>query len=213
MAIVNMESSHESIEEENQWTAIKEIMEKMASTQEIQCDANVAMAQKGLALLEDISAESDRLRSSARAISEGISASIDDERRALGEEARELSQETSRVRELEAEVAALEGSRADTRAARRRAEIAIPEHEAAAAEEVAEVDEIEFRHVRNLPKIRQELSLHALMTNVKWDFSRRDALAGEVSLPARAEHRRFEIDKERLSDFEIAEQLWEMIEG
>ncbi|KAL7540468.1 hypothetical protein ACHAXR_010165 [Thalassiosira sp. AJA248-18] len=47
----------------------------------------------------------------------------------------------------------------------------------------------------------------------KWDYNRLDVLAGEVSVPSKCVHRKFEIEKGELSEFEIAERLWGMIEG
>jgi hypothetical protein len=54
------------------------------------------------------------------------------------------------------------------------------------------------------------------MTNIKWDYTSLDVLKGEVSLVNRGVLRKFEIDKmdnDGLSEFEIAERLWDIIEG
>ena len=71
--------------------------------------------------------------------------------------------------------------------------------------------------MNKLKKHKHELSLHALMTNIKWDYNQKDVLAGEVSVPKKAVHRRFVIEKENGSgsggEVEIAEKLWGMIEG
>jgi len=70
-------------------------------------------------------------------------------------------------------------------------------------------------------KIKHELSLHAVMTNIKWDYGHRsssmdkkEVLAGEVSIPDKCVHRRFVIDRgEDISEYDIAEQLWTTIGG
>ena len=128
--------------------------------------------------------------------------------------ARDLfAQQLSVVQSLEQQITSLQQKNSDMLSRRRDAEEAIPVHAAVASEQVAELDEIETRHIKTLPKIKQEISLHALMTNIKWDYNRTDVLAGEVSIPSVSVHRRFEIEKDGLSDFEIAERLWGMIEG
>jgi hypothetical protein len=85
-------------------------------------------------------------------------------------------------------------------------------YKAEAAEEVGAMGEIEMKHVRQLPKIRREISMYAQMTNIKWDYSRVDALAGEVSLPKKSVHRRFVVEKD-LGEVEIADKIWGIMEG
>ena len=90
----------------------------------------------------------------------------------------------------------------------------IKECQLEAKEEISTIQTIEARHMKNIPKIKHELTLHALMTNIKWDYGRVDVLAGEVSIPKKSLHKRFVIDKSSgESEYVIAEKLWEMIEG
>jgi len=64
-----------------------------------------------------------------------------------------------------------------------------------------------------LPPTLYKNSLHALLTNIKWDFNNTNQLAGEVSIPNKAIHQRFCLDKNELSEFDISNKLWKMIEG
>lgn len=208
-----MTPSPESMEEQSQWTNIESMMAEMLSTHENQSAPNTATAQSVIALLNDISSETHRLHASSGEISNNLSTSIQNEKRALNHESNELSQQLSHVQHLETQISTLQQSNSEMLSKRREAEQSIPLHAAVASEHVEELDEIQSRHIRKLPKIKQELSLHALMTNIKWDYHRTDVLAGEVSIPAKAVHRRFVIEKDDLSEFEIAERLWCMIEG
>ena len=63
------------------------------------------------------------------------------------------------------------------------------------------------------PILYKKNSLHALLTNIKWDFNNTNQLAGEVSIPNKAIHQRFCLDKNELSEFDISNKLWKMIEG
>lgn len=204
---------HQPVEGPSQWTHLRSAMADILSSHDDRCAAHDASSEHGLAALSDIEAGSSRLRESSVKISDGIASSIEREREALAGESDELSRILGRVEGLERRASDLDRAREGMMSRRRSAEASIPLQEAVASEVIAEADEIESRHVRNLPKIKRELSLHATMTNIKWDYSRSDALAGEVSVPTRAVHRRFVIDKGDLGEFEIAEKLWEMIEG
>lgn len=103
-------------------------------------------------------------------------------------------------------------------AKRHEAEQNIPIFQSIASQQVDELEENEYKHVLQNTKIKNALSLHALMTNIKWDYSEcsGDVLAGEVSLPGKSVHKRFCIEKNGNSDmskFDIADKLWCMIEG
>lgn len=94
-----------------------------------------------------------------------------------------------------------------------------------ASQSLNSIDMIEAKHIKSIPKIKHELTLHLTMTNIKWDYGvssvidttngggGRDVLKGEVSIVNKGVLRNFEIDKEEFSEVEIAEQLWKIIEG
>ena len=86
-----------------------------------------------------------------------------------------------------------------------------------------------------IPKIGKEVSLHALMTNIRWDYDHSRAttttidsgngdktendnnilLAGEIFHPTTQKVKRFIIDKTKCNndEYEIAESLWKLMEG
>eukprot|EP00581_Thalassiosira_minuscula_P011368 CAMPEP_0183730228 /NCGR_PEP_ID=MMETSP0737-20130205/32301_1 /TAXON_ID=385413 /ORGANISM="Thalassiosira miniscula, Strain CCMP1093" /LENGTH=222 /DNA_ID=CAMNT_0025962667 /DNA_START=42 /DNA_END=710 /DNA_ORIENTATION=- len=216
-ATTTMAPSAECMEEQRQWAETESMMAGLFTDNENESNnsnnEDVLAAQAGLALLTALSAQPERLRSASREISTNLSSDIENEKQSLSNESNQLSQQLSFIQELESQISELQQSNADMISRRREAEQSIPLHRAVASEQLEEMDEIQSRHVRKLPKIKRELSLHALMTNIKWDYSRCDVLAGEVSIPSRSVHKRFVIEKEELSEFEIAERLWAMIEG
>mmetsp|Transcript_6769 Transcript_6769/g.14658 ORF Transcript_6769/g.14658 Transcript_6769/m.14658 type:complete len:210 (+) Transcript_6769:97-726(+) len=205
--------SPECTEEHSQWAALESTMAEMISNNRSAANNYVATIENGTALLQSLSIEPSRLRNASLEISNAISSSIRNERAALTDESDELTRQSSSVEALEDELSSLRRSNAEMRSKRRTAEEIIPIHRAVANEKIAEADEVQSRHVRNLPKIKRELSLHGLMTNIKWDYNRTGVLAGEISMPGRKVHRRFVIDKEEFGEFEIAERLWDLIEG
>eukprot|EP00571_Detonula_confervacea_P016571 CAMPEP_0172310990 /NCGR_PEP_ID=MMETSP1058-20130122/13615_1 /TAXON_ID=83371 /ORGANISM="Detonula confervacea, Strain CCMP 353" /LENGTH=209 /DNA_ID=CAMNT_0013024031 /DNA_START=6 /DNA_END=635 /DNA_ORIENTATION=- len=209
-----MKPSAESIEEQIQWTSVESTMAQILTPTTHDKDQSTSAAQRDLVLLTDIAAETNRIRTSSRTITNSISNSIQNEKEALSNESNELSHQISVVQSLEEEISTLTRAQSSMVAKRREAEQSIPIHAAVASEQIDEREENQCRHIKKLPKIKQELTLHALMTNIKWDYNRTGGvLAGEVSIPGRSVHRRFVIEKDDLSEFDIAERLWGMIEG
>jgi hypothetical protein len=86
-----------------------------------------------------------------------------------------------------------------------------------------------------IPKIGKEISLHALMTNIRWDYDRTSTitaennlhngnvnetnnsilLAGEIFHPTTHKMKTFTIDKSECNndEYEIADRLWKLMEG
>jgi septal ring factor EnvC (AmiA/AmiB activator) len=64
-----------------------------------------------------------------------------------------------------------------------------------------------------VPRMQQQISLYAMCTGIKWDFAQERRLAGTADVPSQQGLRQFSIDPEEHSSFEIANQLWDMMEG
>ena len=216
-----MTTSPESLQERQRWEDLESEMDDFLSCHGTRCDAEIVAVGRSVAILEGMSsAEPDRLRMSSRSIVDSLSESIRIEMAALDAESSDLASRVSAVGRLEDEAEFLRRSIADMSARRRElVEVTIPLHASRASENVAEIDETRSRHVRDNAKITRELGLHAILTNIKWDYARSgpDVLAGEVSIPEKAVHRRFEFEIDRgdgsASEYEIAERLWKTIEG
>ena len=214
-AAVMKTSSESAAEERDQWADVESMMAEMLSSADDNPQRDCANPTNASAdvIVDSMSLLADTLRTSSREISSAISASIEREREALDGESDDLSRQMGIIHDLEERASSLEATNADLLSRRREAECAIPVYAAAASEDIGELDEIESKHVRMIPKIKKELSLHATMTNIKWDYGRLDVLAGEVSIPGKSVHRRFAIEREEMGEFEIAERLWGMVEG
>lgn len=87
-----------------------------------------------------------------------------------------------------------------------------------ASTDLTSINEVEHTHKKNIPKIQRELTLHVMMTNIKWDYTKcetTNVLRGEVSLNERGVLREFEIERPQGEGEEcvVAERLWGVIEG
>ncbi|KAL7483254.1 hypothetical protein ACHAW6_008904 [Cyclotella cf. meneghiniana] len=207
-----IKQSQHSIDEAKAWDSISSMMGQLVSHSMARADQLEKEVRQGSAFIDDIGKEKESLGKKADAITSSINAKIELETNALQNESNELACQIRAVQALEEEVEKETKLAADIVAKRREVEQNILAYKAEAAEEVGAIDEIEMKHVKELPKIRRVISMYAQMTNIKWDYSQVKVLAGEVSLPHKFIHRRFSIEKD-LSEFEIAEQIWGIIEG
>ena len=87
-----------------------------------------------------------------------------------------------------------------------------------------DIETIELHHCKSIPKIKRELTLHAMMTNIKWDYNHDNVavnggggggeLKGEVSLVDKGVLREFRVEKDCVGgECEVADRLWNIIEG
>jgi kinetochore protein Spc24 len=66
--------------------------------------------------------------------------------------------------------------------------------------------------VLTVENCRHQLSLYAHISKVTWQFDAADRIAGAVSDDVTGDIRHFDIDPESMSKFEIANQLWDLME-
>ena len=163
------------------------------------------------------SSEPQRLRTLSHSITTKLANSIHIEKTALDAESSEVSERMANVLHLENEISNLRRTNDDIITKKNELiNVVIPAQTALASTVITEIDNVENRHIKMNNKIKHELSLHALVTNIKWDYglSKKEVLAGEVSIPNKCVHRRFVIDRgEDVSEYDIAEQLWTTIGG
>ena len=71
----------------------------------------------------------------------------------------------------------------------------------------------------DIARVKHAISLYANVTSIKFDYSGDEAtenptvLSGTVSVPETATVERFHYDRERVSDFDIANGLWNIMDG
>ncbi|KAL3802356.1 hypothetical protein HJC23_007181 [Cyclotella cryptica] len=212
MTAVIITQSQRSIDEAKAWDDVSSMMSQLVSSSTAKVDTLKREFRHGSDLIDGFGKEKESLHKEAEEITSSINAKIEHETNALQHESEELADQIRAVQALEEDVERETKLAAEIVEKRREVEQNILTYKAEAAEEVGAIDEIEMRRAKQIPRIRREFSMYAQMTNIKWDYSHVDALAGEVSLPHKFIHRRFSIEKD-LPEFEIAEQIWSIIEG
>ena len=83
-----------------------------------------------------------------------------------------------------------------------------------ANERVEQMDEVEIKKKEELYRLRTQISLHAHVTGIKWDFDDDvESIAGEIDIPSKKVQKRFVIDRENRSSFDVVNQVWTMMEA
>ena len=202
-------------DEQRGWDEVESMMDGVLSSSPGDDGGDRSVRAGADSLLDALAREDGRLRSRSAEITSALSARVDEERAALRNESEEVASRLLAVESLEAEAEELRRAGEGMRERRRRAEEMIPRHLAAAAEVVDAASDLEARQVRAVPKIKAELMLHSQITNIKWAYGGGgDVLAGEVALPRKKVHRKFQVRRgSNRSEVEVADELWSIIEG
>uniref|UniRef100_A0A7S4N5F9 Kinetochore protein Spc24 n=1 Tax=Odontella aurita TaxID=265563 RepID=A0A7S4N5F9_9STRA len=194
-----------------QWNETKKLILDLAA--EYGASGDDAAAEKCLEAnreLEDvqreIAAESSPVKSELRD-------RIDEERAVLAERNSELASVDALVSDLRSEAEALR--RRNDSLEKERAEVLrrMERYRSEAAEIVEEVDEVELRQRREVRKIKYQISLYANISGIKWDYDEGEILKGEVNVPSKNQTRRFCIDPLDYDEFDVANALWDLMDG
>jgi len=78
---------------------------------------------------------------------------------------------------------------------------------------VERIDEVEIQKKEEVYRLQTQISLHAHVTGIKWNYDDIDSIKGEIDIPSKQIQRKFEIEREGRSDFEIVNQFWTMMEA
>jgi hypothetical protein len=80
-------------------------------------------------------------------------------------------------------------------------------------QEMEEIDLVEAERMMHVPKLKEQISLFATTTGIKWDYEQEEALAGQIAMPSLESYCRFSIDPKMHTKFEVANYLWAAMEG
>lgn len=181
------------------------------------------------------------LLQSSLQITTSLHSRIDYETSQLESESRELSSKLQSVTSLENQLDALTKEREGMVERKKMLQHSMDVcHQAMAAMTTTSRENADAAITKKkmIPKIGKEVSLHALMTNIRWDYDRSTAtavddensatgssssnndnstiLAGEIFHPTTQKVKKFSINKAKGNnndEYEIAESLWKLMEG
>ena len=222
-----MTTNYAANDDKNDWLDLESKMSSIISSQQSQSSTEVQLAKHSTKLLTNLADQSTRLHNESQTIQSSLTSRITNEKSALQTESKELHSQLTSVQSLEENIENLQNLNATLQSQHDKITKNIMEYNKIASQSLNSIDIIEAQHIKSIPKIKHELTLHLKMTNIKWDYNggggggassiddtnSRDVLKGEVSICNKGVLRNFEIDKEEYSEVEIAEQLWKIIEG
>ena len=120
------------------------------------------------------------MQESSRSIRESLQAQIDHERQAIAEESDDLYMIVQQSNELQSQLLEYVERIAQLEEAKEKLRASIHHHKLTASKQTEEMDQVELDRMHQVPKIKNQISLYAKTTGIKWDYHRDHVLAGQV---------------------------------
>jgi len=153
------------------------------------------------------------LKKSSSLLKDRIQKKINDCASSYDFEQQKLKSHEQQLRSLEANVTNIRRHNLDLRQKKQIAEEKIKKYVLESNQEIEKIDEVEEQRKKELPRLKQQISLLATATGIKWDYDYVDALVGEVSIPSQNVLKKFMIHVDDESEFQIANKLWGMMDS
>lgn len=194
------------------WEDTRDSMDKLLLQFEGPNASNeIAVLKDNMNIIKKLEENVGLLKTKSNKIKEEIQSRIDDSMRKLEEETEALRFQQDCVNEKRSEVDKMKREIAELIKKEMELKMKIEQHKEDASQEVEDLDEVEEEKKAEVFRLQQHISLLALVSGIKWDYDSIDTIAGEVEIPSKKKHIRFEIDKDQHTPFEIAHMLWTKI--
>ncbi len=115
------------------------------------------------------------------------------------------------IEELRNEIDSIKSITHESIEKERELKIKIDQYKDQASQEIEEIDEVEEEKKAEVSRLQEHVSLLAVVSGIKWDYECVESIAGEVEVPSKGKHVRFEIDPDEHSPYEITNLLWDLI--
>jgi len=175
---------------------------------------------KSIALIHEINADLEHVEEEEKAIRDDADAIVDEIQNRIGtcsknfsQEEQNLRQEQRHIQDLECEVDEIRDNNIIAKEEEKQLERKIEYYRELANEHVEQIDEVELEKKEEVYRLQYQISLHATTTGIKWDYDDIHVMSGEIDIPSKQVQKRFSIQRENQSSFEIVNQLWTMMEA
>jgi DNA repair exonuclease SbcCD ATPase subunit len=128
----------------------------------------------------NLDAEMDQLHDDSEAMKTSLANQIQQEREAFQCESDDIFKMVQTANNLQGTVSDLEQSLEEVREKEMEIRSHIHSHQQAVSEQREEIDAVEMDRMQQVPKIKNQISLYAKTTGIRWDYHRDSMLAGEV---------------------------------
>jgi len=188
-------------------TNIHQVYNEFSSSQEIQS------IKEWFSLKNKVLDEKDDLENQYKFIKERIQIQLDKCSAYRQKDWENLHNKEKHLKDLKCEVQSIHQKNMIILDKKKKSNERIKKYELEALEVFEKIDEVEAEKKRSVPRLKQQISLLAAATRIKWDFEHFDLLVGEVDVLSKQVHRKFYIDPSQHSDFDVADKLWTLIDG
>eukprot|EP00574_Skeletonema_japonicum_P004909 CAMPEP_0201729438 /NCGR_PEP_ID=MMETSP0593-20130828/19119_1 /ASSEMBLY_ACC=CAM_ASM_000672 /TAXON_ID=267983 /ORGANISM="Skeletonema japonicum, Strain CCMP2506" /LENGTH=187 /DNA_ID=CAMNT_0048221787 /DNA_START=24 /DNA_END=584 /DNA_ORIENTATION=- len=182
-------------DDNNDWLTLQAKMSSILTLQKSQSTTLHQQITTSKSHLTTLANHHSSLLDQSTQIQSSLSTSINNETRALQNDNAELSTQLDAIQSLSRQKEELLVTNSQLVDSFHSSSVNIDKYRNEASSHLTNISELEFTHKRNIPKIQRELTLHAMMTNIKWDYTKCEAdenvLRGEVSLVDRGVLREF----------------------
>ena len=156
----------------------------------------------------------DETKEQAGGVKSKVQSFISEDVRLYQEQVEEMNLVEEELKALRQEIA--EGSKSSSELEREIQEIEnrMKSYIAEYSEQVEKIDEVEHARMSQLPRLKNCVRVHAMITKIKWDLEHgSDMLRGEISVPLTNEVVRFSLDPSEYSECEVANYFANIIGG
>jgi hypothetical protein len=105
---------------------------------------------------------------------------LQDERLVLGKETDFWHQNVQQQQELESTIGYCQEQKEQLDEVQMKLRASIHQNHEMTRYELEELDSVEYERIQQVPKIKNQISLYAKTTGIKWDYHREHSLAGQV---------------------------------
>lgn len=229
-------SSTVSVSYNDDWL---ETCQKLKEMRSFSMDDLLSSFDTCLSLQQDLQEDQATVLKTSQNIKNQLDNRIEMAREACKEESNDLYRMQMKLEQLQADRQALLDSLEELDSLKVETKDRILQYKEEASQYVELMDQVEAERMKQVPRLKQQISLYATTTGIKWDFDEEHLLAGQVvrtvivckcewiqlkyslialwlsSLQAvqpKGGIRRFRIDPNEYSNFEIANHLWSLME-
>mmetsp|Transcript_26960 Transcript_26960/g.31359 ORF Transcript_26960/g.31359 Transcript_26960/m.31359 type:complete len:252 (-) Transcript_26960:70-825(-) len=196
------------------WEETREAMEKVLyQFQGLKSSNDYNLIKETSNVIERMEGHVNVLKEKSTTIKDRIQNRIEYFAEQCNSETEKLEKQQQKIDEFKSEVDTIRDCLSNLLKEEKEMKARIDEYKIQASQEVEQIDEVEEEKKVECDRLRNQISMYAVITGIKWDYDTIESIAGEVEIPSKGKHVRFEIDPEQYSPFEVTNMLWDKIGG
>lgn len=133
-----------------------------------------------ISLQSDLEKEQSNAANHSEGIRKKLESLIEMAREACKEESDDLYRIQLRLDQLRADRQALHQALEELDGIETETKERILAHQEMASQQIESIDQVEADRMRQVPRLKQQISLYATTTGIRWDFEEENVLAGQV---------------------------------